>query len=428
MERQKSVTLKAIFLILVVDVMSFGMIIPIVPGLIIEFLSCDLKLASHYGGLLLITYAIAQFVFSPILGNLSDCYGRRPILLISLAGFSLDYLLQAFSPTLLWLFVGRFISGIMGSSFATAAACIADVSEPEKRSQNFGIIGAAFGIGFTIGPLIGGFFGQYNLRLPFFVAAGITTLNFILAYFFIPESLSSAKRRKFEWKRANPFGAIYSVIRIPAMRGMIIACFFVYLAFHAVQSTWIYVFMEKFSWKEKMTGYSLAILGLLMGLVQGVLVRYTTKRLGNRRSVFIGQSLYAIGMLLFAFNMSGVLVFPIILLYCLGGIAGPAMQALLSLQTPANEQGNLQGLIAGLMGLASIIGPLIMTDLFFYFSHKPSDYYFPGAPFLLGAALMLASMGILYLNGRRRCNLRDNVMSKESAIKTAGNSVLEANI
>ncbi len=258
-QTKKNPAIGFIFITILIDIIGLGIIIPVIPKLISELIQGDISEAAKYGGWLLFAYAITQFVFSPLIGNLSDKFGRRPIILISLFGFSLDYLLLAFSPTITWLFIGRIISGITGASITTATAYIADVSTPENRAKNFGLIGAAFGLGFIIGPVIGGFLGQYGSRVPFYAAAVLCMLNFLYGYFILPESLAKENRRDFSWKRANPVGAILNLKKYPQLIGLIVASFILYIASFAVQGNWSYFTIYKFGWSEKMVGISLGV-------------------------------------------------------------------------------------------------------------------------------------------------------------------------
>ena len=385
-----------IFITVLVDVIGFGIIIPVMPALIRLLIQGDISAASSYGGWLMFAYAIMQFICAPILGNLSDKYGRRPVLLFSLFGFGIDYIFLALAPTIGWLFVGRIIAGITGASFTTASAYIADISPPDKRAQNFGMIGAAFGLGFIIGPLIGGILGQFGSRVPFIAAAVLTLLNWLYGYFVLPESLAKENRRPFEWKRANPMGSLIQLKKYPSVAGLIISLTLVYIAAHAVQSTWSYYNIEKFNWDEKMVGYSLAFVGFMIALVQGGLIRLVIPKLGQEKSLYTGLLLYSIGMLLFAFATEGWMMFAFCTVYCLGGIAGPALQGIISSHVPPNEQGELQGALTSLMSATSIVGPLLMTNLFSFFTKPTAPVYFPGAPFLMGAVLFLISTFLSY--------------------------------
>ena len=353
---------------------------------------------------LIFAYAIMQFLFSPVIGALSDRYGRRPILLFSLFGLGVDYIFQAFSPTLFLLFIGRIIAGITGASFTTATAYIADISEPEKRAQNFGMVGAAFGLGFIIGPTIGGlssewgkhitFGGDFNwsVRLPFLLAALFSIVNMIYGYFVLPESLASDKRRAFDWKRANPVGSLLHLRKYPVVSGLVVSFFLLYLASHAVQSNWAYYTMYKFNWSSLTVGMSLSVVGVLVALVQGGLIRFTIPKLGEKKSVIIGFCLYAVGMLLFAFANQGWMMFVFLVPYCLGGIGGPALQGIISNQVPANEQGELQGALTSMMSVTSFIGPIVMNNLFAFFITPAAPFLFPGMPFILGAALIISAI------------------------------------
>ena len=384
--------LSFIFITLLIDVIGFGIIIPVIPKLIMELTGGGMSDASVYGGWLMFAFAAMQFIFSPILGGLSDQFGRRPVILISLFGFGLDYILVALAPSIGWLFLGRIFAGITGASFTAASAYIADVSTPEKRAQNFGMIGAAFGLGFIIGPVIGGVLGQYGARVPFFAAAGVTLLNWLYGYFVLPESLSKENRRPFDWKRANPIGSLMHLRKYPVISGLVISLVCIYVAAHAVQSTWSYFTMEKLKWDEAMVGYSLGVVGILVSLVQGLLIRYTTPLFGPKKSVYIGLALYTFGLILFAFASQSWLMFVFLVPYCLGGVAGPALQALMSNQVPANEQGELQGALTSLISVTSIVGPPLMTGLFAFYTKPSALVYFPGAPFLAGAVFMLVSL------------------------------------
>lgn len=385
-----------IFVTVLVDVIGFGIIIPVMPALIRELIQGDISAASSYGGWLMFVYAIMQFLCAPILGNLSDKYGRRPVLLFSLFGFGIDYIFLALAPGISWLFVGRIIAGITGASFTTASAYIADISAPDKRAQNFGMIGAAFGLGFIIGPLIGGILGQFGSRVPFIAAAVLTLMNWLYGYFVLPESLAKENRRPFDWKRANPMGSLVQLKKYPSVAGLIISLTLVYIAAHAVQSTWSFYNIGKFNWDEKMVGYSLAFVGFMIALVQGGLIRLVIPRIGQEKSLYTGLLLYSIGMLLFAFATEGWMMFAFCTVYCLGGIAGPALQGIISSHVPPNEQGELQGALTSLMSATSIVGPLLMTNLFSYFTRPTAPVYFPGAPFLMGAVLFLISTILSY--------------------------------
>jgi DHA1 family tetracycline resistance protein-like MFS transporter len=387
-----SKALTFIFFTLLIDVIGLGIIIPVLPALIEQITGGDISEASRTGGWLTFAYAGMQFLFSPVIGGLSDRYGRRPVLLASLFGFGLDYVLMGFAPTIGWLFLGRVIAGITGASYTTAGAYIADVSTPEKRAQNFGLIGVAFGVGFIIGPVIGGLLGHYSPRLPFFVAAGLALLNALYGYFVLPESLTPEHRRPFDWKRANPIGSLRHLGRYPVVFSLVISFVLLYLSGHATQSTWTFYTIEKFGWNEQWVGYSLGFVGLMVAIVQGGLIRIVIPKLGQKRSVFVGLIFYTIGFFLFAIATKGWMMFLFVVPFALGGFAGPALQSIITSAVPANEQGELQGALTSLISLTSIFGPLLMTNLFSYFSRPSAPLYFPGAPFMMGAILSLLSI------------------------------------
>ena len=397
---KKSAAIGFIFITMLIDITGWGIIIPVIPKLIKELIHGDISEAAKYGGWLTFAYAITQFLFAPLIGNLSDKFGRRPIILISLFAFSMDYLLLAFAPTITWLFVGRIIAGLTGASITTASAYIADVSTPENRAKNFGMIGAAFGLGFIIGPVIGGLLGQYGSRVPFYAAACLCLLNFLYGYFILPESLAQENRRNFNLKRANPIGAFMNIRKRPSLYGLLFSLFLVYVASHSIQGNWSYFTMYKFGWDEKMVGISLGVIGLLVGLVQGVLIRWINPRLGNEKSIYVGLALYTIGLFLFASATKSWMVFVFLIPYCLGGIAGPAMQAVISSKVDASEQGEIQGTLSSLMSASTIIGPPLMSSIFYYFTHSDAPFKFAGAPFILGGTLMLVSAIIAFFSFR----------------------------
>lgn len=392
MAQKRNSALIFIFITLLIDITGIGIIVPVVPRLIQELTGEGLSKAALYGGWLTFIYSVMQFVFSPILGGLSDQYGRRPILLGSLFGFGIDYIFCAFSSTIGWLFLARVIAGIFGASFSTAGAYIADVSPPEKRAQNFGLIGAAFGLGFILGPMIGGILGQYGPRVPFLVSAGLSLLNCLYGYFVLPESLDVTNRRSFDWKRANPIGSLRHLQKYPVILGLVIPLILIYIAGYSTQSTWTYFTMEKFGWNEKWVGYSLAFVGLMAAIVQGGLIRTIIPKLGNIKSIYWGLACYGVSFLLFAFADKGWMMFAITIMSALGGIATPALQAIMSNEVPPNEQGELRGALTALMSLTAIFGPVMMTALFAYFTSPSSPFQFAGAPFMMAAVLILFSV------------------------------------
>ncbi|RYC68697.1 TCR/Tet family MFS transporter [Spirosoma sordidisoli] len=393
-----------IFITLLIDVTGLGIIIPVVPKLIEQLIDGDISEAARYGGWLTFAYAAMQFIFSPVLGGLSDQYGRRPVLLFSLFGFGLDYVLTGFAPTIEWLFLGRLLAGVTGASFTTASAYIADISTPEKRAQNFGLIGAAFGVGFILGPALGGTLAQFGSRTPFFVAAGLTFLNFLYGFFILPESLAPENRRPFDWRRANPVGSLLNLGRYPVILGLVASLVLIYIAGFSVQGTWTFYTIEKFGWDEQMVGWSLATIGLAFAIVQGGLTRIIIPKLGQERSVYVGLLFSAVGFALFAAATQSWMMFAFMAIYAMGGIAGPSVQGIISTQVPANEQGEVQGALTSLTSTTSIFGPLIMTNLFSYFTSTEAPVYFPGAPYVLSAVLTLIS-AVLAWRGFRKPKL-----------------------
>lgn len=389
MSSSRTPALGFILITLLIDVMGLGIIIPVMPKLITHLTGGTISDAARWGGWMTFAYAAMQFLCAPIMGALSDRYGRRPVLLASLFGFGVDYLVMALAPTIWWLLASRMVAGMMGASFSTASAYIADVSPPEKRAQNFGMIGAVFGLGFILGPLLGGLLGPYGARVPFIVSAALALLNWLYGYFVLPESLKPESRRAFNWKRANPIGSLAALQRHPIISGMIVSFMLITIAAHAVQSNWSYYTIEKFGWTERTVGLSLTVVGAAVAIVQGGLVRVAIPRLGQVRSVYVGLGMNSLGLLLYGVASSTWMMFVFTLIYSLGGIAGPALQGLISSQVSGNEQGELQGALTSLMSLTSVVGPLIMANVFAFFTGPQAPVHLPGAAMLLGSVLVL---------------------------------------
>jgi DHA1 family tetracycline resistance protein-like MFS transporter len=390
-----------IFVTVLLDMIGFGIVIPVIPELIRELTGEGLARAAIYGGWLLFVYGAMQFLFAPIIGNLSDRFGRRPILLFSLSMFSLDYLLMGFSPTLLWLFAGRMLAGVAGATGATASAYVADISPPEERAANFGLIGAAFGLGFIIGPVLGGFLGEYGPRVPFFGAALLAALNVVYGLMVLPETLPRHERRAFDLRRASPLGALLQIRRYPLVAGLFMALVFYQLAHDASPSTWSYYTMLKFDWSERDVGYSLGFVGVMFAFVQGGLIRYVIPWLGEERAGYFGLSMMTLGFLGIAFSTESWMMYLFIVPFTLGGIATAAARGIMSNAVPANAQGELQGATTSLMSLTAIVAPLLMTQLFGYFSSDAAPIYFPGAPFLVAAMLTVVSFFVFMRVMRR---------------------------
>ncbi|QKJ30478.1 TCR/Tet family MFS transporter [Mucilaginibacter mali] len=397
--------LSFIFVTIFVDVLGLGIIIPVMPKLLQQLGHVDIPAASEISGWLTFTYALMQVLFSPIMGNLSDRFGRRPILLISLLGFSVDYAFMAYAPSVFWLFVGRVIAGITGATMATATAYIADISTGDKRASNFGIVGAASGLGLIIGISVGAFLGEINLKFPFMAAAAAALANAAYGYFVLPESLDKEHRRAFDWKRANPLGSFKQLTKYRDLAGLATAFTLVYIAQKAVEYQLSFYVYEKFGWS--MT--QIWILGMFIGIVligiQGGLIRYLIPKWGLKKNIIIGLNAYGIGLTLIAIAQKDWLLYPFMIPYCLGGISGPALQGLITSKFPANEQGELQGGLALLSSISLIIGPLIMGYTFKFFSYRNSAIYFPGAPYILGAVLMLISVILVIRSLKKEVNL-----------------------
>lgn len=388
---KRKAALGFIFATLFIDVMGFAVIIPVVPKLIQHLINGSVSDSAEYGKWLIAAYAVMQFLFSPLIGNLSDKFGRKPVLIFSLLGFSVDYMFSAFAPTIGWLFIGRIVAGITGASFTTGSAYIADISTPENRAANFGMVGVAFGLGFIIGPVIGGVLAKYDIHYPFIAAAILALLNAIYGYFILPESLDEAHRRPIELKKLNPLTSILQLKKYKSVIGLAVSIFLIYFATQAVQTTWTYYTSYKFNWDPDQIGYSLGAVGLLVAIVQGGLIRIIIPKFGQERSIWIGLLFYALGLVLFAFANKGWMMYAFLVPYCLGGIAGPAIQGYMSIGVPANEQGNLQGGLTGLMGLSTVLGPLVMLGSFHYFTQPNPFFQFPGMPFIIGSVSMLLS-------------------------------------
>ncbi len=381
-----------IFVTILVDVIGIGIIIPIVPELIQELGGVDETDAAKIGGWLMFAFAIMQFVFSPIMGGLSDRFGRKPILILALFGLGLDYVFHAYAPTIFWLFVGRVIAGFFGASFTVATAYMADISTPETKAKNFGLIGAAFGLGFIIGPVIGGVAVQWGLKVPFFIAAGLSLLNMLYGIFILPESLDAKNVRPFELKRANPVSSLLNLKTYPRIMGLVLAYFLIYLAGKSVESVWSYYTMYRFEWNATEVAYSLAVVGILVTIVQGGLIGKVVKKFGQTNTIMIGYFFWTLGLILFGIAYQGWMMYSFIIVYCLGGVAGPTLQSVISNEVPDNAQGELQGALTSLISTTSIIGPVLFTSVFAVFSGDDAPFHLPGATFFLGAILAAISM------------------------------------
>jgi DHA1 family tetracycline resistance protein-like MFS transporter len=376
-----------IFITVLIDMIGFGIIIPVMPLLVAELTGLGLGPAATWGGYLTTVYAAMQFVFAPVVGNLSDRFGRRPVLLASLLAFGVDYLVMGFAPEIGWLLAGRMLAGVFGASHTTANAFIADVSAPEDRAKNFGLIGAAFGLGFILGPAIGGVLGEYGTRVPFLAAGGLAFVNAAYGFFVLPETLPRQQRRPFSLARANPLGAFRQVSAYPVVIGLFVVFFFYQFAHDANPSVWSYYTMLKFEWSSSDVGMSLAAVGLMFALVQGVVIRAVIPRIGEARAAGLGLLAMALGFVGFAFATEGWMMYAFLVPSSLMGLANPALRGIMANQVPANAQGELQGAIASLVSVTAIIAPLSMTQLFGFFTSDAAPFRFPGMPFLFAAVL-----------------------------------------
>ena len=378
------------------DSIGLGIIIPSFPTLISETANVPISQASQYFGWVMGAYAFMQFIFSPLIGNLSDRFGRRPILLISVLGMSLDYLVMYFAPDLWWLVIGRAVSGIFGASFTSASAYIADISAPDKRAQNFGMIGAAFGIGFVIGPAIGGLLSDFGARTPFLVAAFFSMANFIYGFIVLKESLPVENRRAFEWKRSNPFGALQQMKRFKKLKYLFLVSFLTILTTMCVHSTWNFYSMEKFGWTTKEVGISLAVVGVCFGVVQGALTGKIVAKFGQKNAAKIGLFLSIFVLIGMGLIYQGWMMYAIILPYAFTGIVDPTIRSIISGQVQSNEQGELQGIFTSLMSLAEIIGPPLF--MWFYYNFKtsvPHSNIGLGTPFWVAAFIALLAFVLI---------------------------------
>jgi DHA1 family tetracycline resistance protein-like MFS transporter len=390
-----------IFVTLVLAIVGFGLLIPVLPKLIVQFQGGDIASGSHAYGWIVSSYALMQFIGSPILGALSDRFGRRRIILIATAGSALDYLIMALAPSLAWLFIARIIAGFTAGVLSTANAYIADVTPPEKRAQNFGLLGAAFGIGFIIGPVAGGLLGKYDLRLPFWVAAGCSAANWLWGCFVLPESLKPENRREFSWGRANPIGALIALRRFPAVLGLAESYFILMLSQTMLQSIWALYTDHRYQWGPLEIGLSLMFLGVLTGVVQAVLVKKLVPWLGETRAVAVGFVVSIVAQLCYGSAPQGWMIYVIMSAGAFAGISGPALQSYITKHVPANEQGGVQGIFAGLASLAGIPGPFISTWSFGWAVGPGKPGWLAGTPFYLGSLFTLISLILAQRSFRR---------------------------
>jgi DHA1 family tetracycline resistance protein-like MFS transporter len=391
-----------IFVTVVLDMLSLGMIIPVLPKLVENFLGGDTARAAEVFGVFSTAWALMQFLFSPFLGALSDSFGRRPLVLISNFGLGLDYVLMALAPNLWWLFVGRVISGISSATVPTAYAYITDVTPPEQRAAKFGLIGAAFGLGFVLGPGLGGVLGSIDPRLPFWLAAVLSLLNGCYGLFVLPESLPRERRSAFDWKRANPVGALKLLRSHPELSGLAIALFLIDVAHVVLPSIWVLYAGYRYGWDEKAVGLSLAVVGICSVIVQAGLVGPIVKAFGERRAMMFGLAGGVAGFLSFGVAETAKVFLIGIPFLALWGIATPAMNGLMTRHVGHSEQGQLQGANNSIQGIANLVGPFIFTLTFAWAIGSGKDWHFPGAPFVLSAAFLVAAAALGWHVTRQR--------------------------
>ncbi len=401
-EKSRKAALRFVLGTIFIYSVGFGIIMPVLPDLVVELADVSLPDATRIGGWLVLTYAVFQFAFGPLVGNISDRFGRRPVLLLSLAGFSVDYAVMGFAPVIGWLFVGRALAGTFGAAFSTAYATIADIFDEDNRARGFGLVGAAFGTGFIVGPAIGGLVGEFGTRLPFFIAAGLGAANLLYGFFAFPETLQPENRRPFSLRRANPLGALMKLRLMPGVLPIALVYFFWMTAQQIYPTTWSYFTQIRFDWSPGIIGISLMWTGMIMAGMQALAVGPMVKRFGERTCAVIALTTSTAGYAMYAANPYGWAVFLIMAVTALGALGGPALSALMSRRVPADMQGELQGFIASITALTAIAAPLVFNPSLAYFSAADAPIYFPGAPWVIAA--LLSTIALLVLIASRRKN------------------------
>ena len=388
--------LSVVFILITVllDAMGIGLIVPVMPDLIQEVDGGDLAKAALWGGVLSTSFAVMQFIFGPVLGGLSDRFGRRPVLLISLVVMTADYLVMAMVSSIWLLLIGRLVGGITAATQSTAAAYMADISKPEKKAANFGLIGAAFGMGFVIGPLIGGFLAEYGTRAPFYAAAILAALNAAFGWVILTETVTDRIRRPFSWSRANPVGTLRILGKLPTIGPLLLVYFLYQMAFTVYPAIWSYFGQERFGWSPAIIGLSLALFGIMLAIVQGGLMPKVLKILGERGAVIYGHGFDVAAFLALAFVTSGTIALILVPLASLAGVITPALQGIMSKAVGDDQQGELQGALTSVSALAMMISPMLMTSTFAAFSGAGAPIYLPGAPFLLSTGLILIGLAV----------------------------------
>ncbi|KJZ20658.1 TCR/Tet family MFS transporter [Loktanella sp. S4079] len=399
---QNRLPLIFILVTVVIDSMGIGLILPVMPELIQEVEAADLGRAAVWGGILATIFAAMQFLCGPIVGSLSDRFGRRPVLLCSLVFMSFDYVLMALAGSIWLLVIGRIIGGITAATQATATAYVADISTPAEKSINFGKIGAAFGLGFVFGPMLGGLLAEFGTRAPFWAAAVLAGGNAIFGYFVLKETVDDSIRRKFSWRRANPLGAFLNIGRLPGLKRLMLIHFVYTIAFFVYPGVWAYFGTARFGWGPGMIGLSLGVFGICIAIVQGGMMKPVLARIGERNAVILGLGLDTLAFGLLGFLTNGWVALALIPLTALGSVAGPALQGIMSRTASDDQQGELQGLVSSIAAVATIIAPLIVTQTFFYFTSENAPFYLPGAPFLVSAILTMACILVFIQTATRR--------------------------
>ncbi|WP_366863056.1 TCR/Tet family MFS transporter [uncultured Sulfitobacter sp.] len=384
-----------------IDAMGIGLIIPVMPDLIQEVGGGTLAEAAIWGGILSTTFAVMQFLFGPVMGGLSDRFGRRPVLLIALVIMALDYVLMALASALWVLLLGRVIGGITAATQSTATAYMADISAPHERAARFGLVGAAFGAGFVIGPVVGGLLAEYGTRAPFWMAAGLASANAVFGWVVLKETVTDANRRSFDWRRANPLGALRALGRLPGVTPLLLVYFIYYVGFAVYPAVWSYFGKERFDWPPSTIGLSLALFGIAMALIQGGLIRPVLKALGERGTVIAGHLFSIASLICIAVITSSTWVLILTPIAAFGGIIPPALQGIMSARVADDAQGELQGALTSASALAMILSPLVMTYTFAQFTDADAPIYLPGAPFLLAATLSTMGLAALLIGTRR---------------------------
>ncbi|MEM7723522.1 MAG: TCR/Tet family MFS transporter [Pseudomonadota bacterium] len=390
-----------ILITVTLDAMGIGLILPVMPDLIADVRGTGLSDAALWGGILSAAYAVTQFGFSPTLGNLSDRFGRRPVLLLSMGVLSLDYVVMALAGSIWVLLIGRIVAGMAAATHATALAYMADMTEPDKRAQNFGLISAGFGMGFILGPLLGGLLGDLDPRAPFIAAACVAAANFAFGYFVLPESLPKSRRRAFDWRRANPAGGLMNIGKLPGVKALLAVMLAYQIANFTYPAVWAYYTQGAFGWDAGVVGMSLAAYGVAIAGVQGGLIRPILAQLGETRAVYWGLILNTVCLALYGVATQGWMIWALIPISALGAVVAPAMQGVMSRAAGADQQGELQGVLSSISALSMILSPLIMTQAFFWFTRGGGTIWLPGAPFLVGGLLMGGAFAIFVATRRR---------------------------